>query len=94
MYFTPTVTNLVITTHQVEQSFALPTDTRKLQISCRGSADDLQIAFIAGDSILKFITIPAGSTYTVDQLYLHGGILVFITSKANDGVTAEILSYS
>lgn len=53
----PTITNLPITTPNVEQQFDLPTNVRKFTLKCRTGAT-IKLAFNAGESSTNFITIP------------------------------------
>ena len=83
-----TITNLVATTAGQEYSHTMQTGCRGFMIRCRQMAD-LQIAFVTGESLTKYITIPRGATFSLDLISFTGKTLYVTASK--DGATIEIL---
>ena len=50
-----------------EYSQALPANTRKFLVRCRG-AYTIHVCFTSGESGTKYVTVPSGQTYWEDQI--------------------------
>lgn len=88
---TPTIFNLSALLANTEYSYAIPSNTRKIQVKVRGLAT-VQFSFTVNESNTTFITIPTGTVYTDDNLDLTGKTLYLRTNKASQII--EILSWS
>lgn len=75
----PTIYNVVVTLANTEVSQILTDSTKMLTIKVRGTAS-LKLAFIATQSSTNYITISAGSSYTVEGVNFTG-TLYFQTNK-------------
>lgn len=67
----PLITNVPAVVANVEVSHAFTTKTKKFLVRAR-NASRLQIAFVALDSNVKFITIPKGCSYTEEEINVTG----------------------
>jgi hypothetical protein len=88
---TPTIYNLSAPTANTEVSQALPVNTKKLLIRCRGDART-QFAFVSGQSGSNYITIPIGAMYAQDLLLLSSTTVYLQTSLSSQ--TIEILIWT
>lgn len=86
---TPTITNFSVALANTEVSHALQTNLKRLLVRSR-DLYKIQFAFTATESSTKFITIPAGSSYTETDLNLSGKTLYFQLSTAG---IVEILEW-
>lgn len=91
MYSKPTISNLTLTLAATEYSYALPANTKKAVIKARGS-NDLRFAFVSGETATSYITIPAGSQFATDSIYLRGQT-IYIQCPGAAGEVAEILTF-
>lgn len=91
MYQKTTIANTTLTLANTEYTYAIPTDTRKVQLAARNAGGDIKLAFTSGASGTTYITIPAGGTWVVDAVYLRGQSLYMQSPTA--GVVAEILTF-
>ena len=92
MYNQPAIQNLTLILGSTEYPITLPADTRKLQISARNGAGILQLAFNSGESGTKYISIPAGATFWVDEMYLENQTIYVQSPTA--GVVVEVLTFA
>jgi hypothetical protein len=86
----PTIANVPMASAATEYSYALPTNTRQFLIKSRSGAA-LQVAYVAGDSGLAFVTVNRGCFYGESDLTLGGIVLYFQSPEAAQ--TAEIVSW-
>lgn len=63
-----TLFNITIAAANVEQSQALPANTKEFIIRTRG-AGELKLAYTSGDSGTTFMTIPGRASHTVTQFF-------------------------
>jgi len=88
---TPTVYNVVTPgTANTETSQLLTDGTRKFTIKVRGEAD-LKLAYTATESGTKYISVPACSVYTEENISFTGS-LFFQVNKISQ--TVEIIEWS
>jgi hypothetical protein len=64
---TPVIYNKTMTSANTEYSQALPSQTKKFTIKCRGEYD-IKLAFTAEASGTTYITIPSGQCYWDDNI--------------------------
>jgi hypothetical protein len=88
---TPTISNIPIPTANVEQSFVIPDNTKRLRISARGNAK-IQIAFLPGQTSSNYITIHPGNVYEESNILTTSKVLYFRSSKSNE--VLEILNWT
>ena len=88
---TPNILNISLPTANTEVSQALSTNVKRLEIRARQSNAKLQFAFTITESGTKFITIPAGTTFSIDALDLVGATLYIQSDKA--ATTVEVLEF-
>lgn len=92
MYSKPTIYNLAMATAGTEYSQALPANLKKVVIRSRNFGT-LKIAFVAaGTTAGPYFSIPAGSSYAIDAIYLFDAVLKVNSDSASD--VAEILAFS
>jgi hypothetical protein len=87
----PKIYNINLTLSDTEYSQALSLDVLKLTVKLRGMAN-LKLAFATGESLTKFITIPAGCSYTESDLRLASSTLYFNADQASQ--VLEILEWT
>ena len=85
---TPKITNLELTDANTEYSHALTTNLKQCIIKARGFAK-LQISFTSGDSGTKFLTIPNGTSLSLNDLDFTGKTLYLQSDTSS--VIVEIL---
>jgi hypothetical protein len=86
---TPNIQNISISLANTEQSFSFPSTTKKFEIKLRGSGR-LQISYTSGASGTNFITLPIGTSYSVNDLNLSGNLdIYFQSSKASETLEIE-----
>lgn len=88
---TPTITNIVVPSANVEVSHSFQPNVRKFSIRARNNAR-MQFAFNATESSTNFITLFSGSTYTEDGINLTAGVLYFQLNSAPG--TVEVLEWN
>lgn len=88
---TPRVYNVTMTDEDTEYFQALPLDTRKFKIRCRG-AYDMNLAFAENGSGVTYITIPANHTYWDDGMRVMATTLYFQCATAAQ--VAEIVAWA
>ena len=81
------ITNFQVPVANTEYSHSLTTGLKQLTIKNRDRSTT-QIAFIAGDSLLNYITIYPGSVFSVGDLTFSGKTIYFNCSVVS---TLEIL---
>jgi hypothetical protein len=82
------ITNATLATQNTEYNHTLITNMRGIIIRTRGF-EELKIAFVSGDSSIKYTTIPKGSSLSLDGLDFTGKILYM--QSPNNNVIVEIL---
>lgn len=86
----PTIFNLEIAAANIEQSQALPANTKEFMIKTRGQGL-LKIAFISNGSGTNYITIPGNAVFHTSQVF--ESLTVYFQSPTV-GTIVEILSFS
>jgi hypothetical protein len=86
----PTITNITATLANTEYSYAFPVNTKKFSLQTRGMAK-IQLAFIASQTNINYLTISPGVRYGEDGLTLSSTTVYFRLSKP--GEVVEILSW-
>lgn len=86
----PVIYNVTVLLPNIEVVQLLNDSTKSFSIRVRG-VSKLQLAFVAGQSGTKYITIGAGCTYIADGLNFSGS-LYFQTTQASQVV--EILEWT
>lgn len=88
---TPVVYNVIMTTAATEYSQALPANTRKFLVKCRG-AYDIKVCFTSGQSGTTYVTAPSGMAYWEDLIQPSSITLYFQCATAAQ--VAEIVAWS
>ena len=91
MATTPVIYNVTMTNANTEYSQALPANTKKFLIKCRGSYD-IKAAFASGESGTTYVTIPAGSALCETLIVAASLTLYFQCATAAQ--VAEIVAWS
>ena len=86
----PLVYNVSVVLANTEYSQLLSPSTKKFMVKCRGKAK-LQLSYISGDSGILFVTIPANTAYTEDDIDFTG-TLYFRSDTASQVV--EIVEWT
>lgn len=89
---TPAVSNVAMAVAGSEYSFALPTGTKKMTIKSRQKGK-LQIAWVAATTGTTFLTVPAGTSYTIDNIDVGAGLILYMQSTKNTD-TLEVLYWT
>lgn len=76
-----TIHNPVAVLANTEYSQALTADTKWILVRARQNSR-LQISFVSGQSGSNFITIPVGSSFTLDKMNLASSIIYFQANVA------------
>ena len=85
---TPKITNLLLTNSDTEYSHALTTNLKQCIIRSRQFAK-LQVCFVSAESGSKYITIPKGTSLSLNDLDFTGKTLYLQSDTSS--VTVEIL---
>ena len=88
---TVTVYNVTMTDANTEYSQALPANTKKFLIKCRGSYA-INVCFTASGSGTLYVTVPSGTTYSEDLIQPAALMLYFQCGTAAQ--VAEIVAWS
>lgn len=83
--------NVTITNANSEYSQALPANTKKFLIKCRGSYD-IKVCFANGQSGTTYITVPGGMSYYEDVI--QSSTLTLYFQCATAAQVAEIMAWS
>jgi hypothetical protein len=67
----PNIVNLPMAIASTEYSYAISAGTKQLSIRARQKAK-LRMAFVSGDTAIKFVTIENGCNYFLDNVTLNG----------------------
>jgi hypothetical protein len=89
---TPEIYNISLLLAGTEYSQVLSDGTKKLTIRVRDGGANLRIAFVSGDTAIKYITVKKGACYSEDNLDLDN-VTVYLQSDTA-GKTAEILEWT
>jgi len=87
----PAIYNVTMTNAGTEYSQALPSNTKKFLIKCRGSYD-IKLAFTSGQSGTNYVTVPSGMSYWED--FIQPSALTLYFQCASAGQVAEIIAWS
>jgi hypothetical protein len=85
----PTITNLSMVSSLVEYSYEVPENTKKIYIKSRTAT--VRLAFNTTETATNYITIPYGSSFSLENLQFNGTLYVK-SSKNSD--TLEIMTWS
>ena len=85
----PEIINLTLTDANTEYSQALPAKTVRFCLQARDSSMDLKLAFAAGESGSKYLTIHGGQVYYEDVLSPES--LTLYLQSPSSGAVVEIL---
>jgi len=86
----PVIANISVPTANIEQSYSLPSNTKRFKLQARGDSK-IQLAYTNGQTNVQFITVFPGNDY--NEINIEGSLtLYFRTNKNNE--TIEILSWS
>lgn len=88
---TPYVNNVIMQNKHVEYNFVIPALTKKVMFKTRNNST-LQFGFVPNTSGTAFITVPAGSSYTLEGVDSKNTITIYFQSP-NDNETLEIISW-
>lgn len=88
----PDIFNVDVVNANQEYNQLLPDHTNALLIRVRDGEAKLQVAFNAGETGTKFITVSAGNNFYVSGVDLVGKSIYFQASKS--GKVVEILTWS
>lgn len=80
--------NLSTPLANTEYSQALNDNVKQLLIRVRGVAE-AKFSFVSGESLTKYITIPAGTTYSASNLNLTSATLYINVSKSSQVVEIQ-----
>jgi hypothetical protein len=86
----PSINNFNIPMANTEYNFAFPAGTKRFLIRCRNSSI-LKFSYISGQSGTVYVTVPAGSSYSEENLSVAPTIY-FQSSKPTE--VLEILSWA
>ena len=88
---TPVIYNVTMTNANTEYSQALPANTKKFLIKCRG-AYDIKVCFTSSGSGTLYVTVPSGTSYWEDAIQPSSITLYFQCATAAQ--VAEIVAWS
>lgn len=88
---TPTIKNLALTTGGTEYNYTLPTGTKKFILQCR-TGEELQFAFVKGESGSNYFTVVEGASHFEDDL--NASDLTLYIQCVDSNKVAEILSWA
>jgi len=88
---TPTIYNVGLVLANTEYARALPANTRKLLVKCRGLYD-IKLAFVLAGSGVIYLTIPANMAYSEDLI--TPAALTLYMQCATAGQIVEIVAWS
>lgn len=84
----PTIANVSMTTANTEYSYAVPAGVSKMLVKLRDATVALKLSYVEGASGTTYVTVPAGSTKTIDEL--KGGMTIYIqTTEASQVLEVE-----
>ena len=86
-----TIANVTMTTGDTEYNYALPAGTQKVLIKLRGTGAVCKLAYVSGQSGTTYLTIPAGSSKTIEGIKGTAMTLYFQSPTASQ--VAEIESW-
>lgn len=90
---TPEVVNINIPTANIEQSFALPTNTRSIMFRLRGNNSNLQFTFQSGQSGTAFFTLTRGAVYKESNLNTAANTTLYFQTTT-DGQILELIYWT
>lgn len=75
--------NISVPLANTEQFFAIPSNTKKLEIKIREGSGIIKYAFTSGNSSTNFITVKQGNKEVIEDINFTGKTLYFQTNKDN-----------
>lgn len=87
---TPTLFNDTLVSANTEQSYVIPTGTKRVSVKARGQYS-LKLSYITGQSGTTYVMIPAGAEYTEVDLVVTALTAYYQSPTA--GVVVEILTW-
>ena len=88
----PTVANVTMTSANTEYSYTIPNQTTKLFFKLRGTAATAKLTWTESGSGTTYLTIPAGGTFVLDNVFFVGKTLYFQSATASQ--VAEIIVFN
>lgn len=88
----PTIFNVNAALADTEYSQLLPDKTKHFMIKVRNNDAIMKLAFIAGDTSIKYVSVGYGNSYFIGDVEVTGMIIYFQTNKP--GKVIEILTWS
>lgn len=87
----PVIYNVTMTLANTEYSQALPSNTRKFLVRCRG-AYAIKVCFTASGSGTLYVSVPSGMTYWEDQI--NDAAITLYFQCATAAQVAELVAWS
>jgi len=87
----PEIHNVTMTTADTEYEFAIATSTTKLLIKLRDPGATLKLSYEENKSGTVYLTIPAGATKSLDNVYFNSKTLYFQSPTASQIAEIEIV---
>lgn len=88
---TPSILNVSMPVPGTEYNTVIAAFTKEFSIKSRDGGT-IQFAYIAGDSGINYITVPAGSVFTKSNIYSSSGITLYF--QCNKITTLEVMLWS
>lgn len=88
---TPVVVNIAMPLANTEYSYILATNTKQILFKTRENSL-LKFSFQLGESNINYITVPPGSSYTLEGIDPTINLTLYFQSD-NSGETLEIISW-
>jgi hypothetical protein len=87
----PSIVNVSMASANTEYSYAVPAGVNKVLIKLRSSSVDLKLSYTSGESGTTYLTVPAGSAKSIDDIKGGGGLtLYFQAASASQTLEVEI----
>lgn len=85
----PKIENVAMTSANTEYSYAIPSGVNKILIKLRANNVDLKLSYTSGESGTTYLTIPAGSSKSIDDI--KGGLTIYFqAASASQTLEVEI----
>jgi hypothetical protein len=90
---TPLIVNISAPIANTEYSYTIPTNSKKILIRVRDGLAKMRLAFVLGDTTIKYISMSMGAIFTEDNMKTSPGFTVYFQTSKPDQVV-EILSWT
>lgn len=80
---TPAIGQVSLATAGTEYSFTLPAGCKQFMLRLQSLDATLQIAYVAGQSGITYLTVPTSCTYSEDNLQLTSNTDIYFQSNKN-----------